>query len=121
MNDSLDLIVGRRLTADEVATMPTVIRELVYLSWDADNTATATLKEWSKEPGRLRCCQATRCERVSECAAGRLHNEPMRSGKCYDVKPYVSGGVQVWDEVAEANAPRQGCEAYPAPRGSEVL
>ena len=104
MNDSLDLIVGRRLTADEVATLPATIRERVYLNWDADNTATATLIPQYEEPGRLRCCKATQCERASECAAGRRHNEPMRSGKCYDIKPYISGGVHVWDETVEANA-----------------
>ena len=108
MSDSLDLIVGRRLTADEVSALPATIRERVYLNWDADNTATATLIPKYEEPGRLRCNMATRCERAGECAMGRRHNEPVPSGKCYDVKPYVPGGVHVWDETVEANAPREG-------------
>ena len=60
----------------------------------------------------VRCSMAGTCRRAEFCAAGKPHEPDLildAGGRCYDVVPYIEGGVFVWSAaIAEYPAHEPG-------------
>ena len=46
------------------------------------------------------CCLAANCE-AKRCLFASPHVARSEVGPCYDVKPFIEGGVRVWDEPCD--------------------
>lgn len=56
----------------------------------------------------VRCSMAGTCRKAGYCQAGKPHEPDMfldAAGRCYDVTPYVEGGVFVWGAAVGAEYP----------------
>ncbi len=76
------------------------------LNWRPDNTARVSRPE-PDLAGMMQCCVAATCEAAQFCAAGKPHAPDSlqdKLGRCFDHRPYVVGGVEVWGTGCEAGA-----------------
>jgi hypothetical protein len=88
------------------------------LSWSPDNTARVFEIPPQEIANAVRCCKWATCREAEFCCAGRPHEyDGRKTERCFDRRPYIAGGVLVWDEPVKANIPicRKGA---PAPSGT---
>lgn len=68
------------------------------LSWDPDNFAIARAIEPPFIANAVRCCKWATCQAAESCCGAKPHSHASGSQRCYDHKPYIQGGVLVWDD-----------------------
>ena len=74
------------------------------LSWSADNTARVSAIEPPEIPNAVRCHKWATCRVAEDCCAGKPHAPPHgKAERCFDHRPYIDGGVLVWEVPVKAN------------------
>ena len=94
-------LVGQRIHLTEVGQYNL---DGFRLSWSADNMARVSAIEPPEIPNAVRCHKWATCRVAEFCCAGKPHApDGHKAERCYDHKPYIDGGVLVWDVPVKAN------------------
>jgi hypothetical protein len=99
---TLTPLVGQRIHLNELSKYNL---DGWLVSWDPDNFATCRPIPREMPPNAIRCCRWATCKAAFNCAFGTPHAPHLcdSAERCFDVRPYVNGGVMVWAVPVRAN------------------